>query len=165
MNRSPIDGLLEEIGHRPGRPFRVWHRILPETQGVALGQRTEHPLPPKGRPIDPTPLVGERLSVGMMRSHGARTARNKIGADPKKTSPRKSMARKGSRSLRVPVTRSRCHTFRTGSPYRASSLSAVIKVIPSTSACASRMRSNGSPWIAGRTSTLTACWLVTGSSS
>lgn len=51
-----------------------------------------------------------------------------------------------------------------GPGYCAISVSAVSKVMPSTVACATRIRSNGSLWMGGRLSMNTVCSLVMGNS-
>ena len=56
------------------------------------------------------------------------------------------------------------HASRTGPGYCATQASVVSKVIPSTIACATRRRSNGSLWRGGKWSRATACSLPTGNS-
>ena len=55
-------------------------------------------------------------------------------------------------------------TCRTGPGYRATTASDVSSVIPSTVACATSIRSNGSLCMGGRPSIATACSLPIGSS-
>ncbi len=58
----------------------------------------------------------------------------------------------------------RGHTFCIGPGYCDTQGSAVSRVMPSTVACATRIRSKGSLWIGGRLSMATACSLLMGSS-